>query len=86
MAVDDSTQIQTNSQQPGEATSDAGSVKQVPIPDQIKADIYAAAVPAAKSVNRGLRFSKLLPTGPMPDQQGTNQGGAAGLDGGGDGF
>lgn len=70
--ADKSGQIQTNGLAPAEASTDAGSVRQFPIGDQIAADRYAAAVPAVKNKNRGLRFSKLIPSGPFSDQQGTN--------------
>ncbi len=83
--ADDSTQIQTNAMAPQEASSDAGMVRQHPIPGQIQGDRYAAARAGAKNKNRGLRFSKIIPAGPMPDQQGqSSQGGD--FTTGGDGF
>jgi hypothetical protein len=72
--ADQSGQIQSNGLAPQEASSDSGSMRQHSISDQIAADRYAAAVPAAKSKNRGLRFSKLIPSGPFSDQQGTVSG------------
>ncbi len=55
--------IKKNAQGPAKATSDAGSVEQHPLPDQIEADKYLASKEAAKSKNRGLRFNKLVPPG-----------------------
>lgn len=69
--ADQSGQIQQNALAPAEASGDAGMVRQQSIPDQIAADRYAAAVPAVRNINRGLRFSKLIPAPPFSDSQGT---------------
>jgi hypothetical protein len=70
--ADQSGQIQTNGLAPQTASGDAGSMSQHPIAGQIAGDRYANARAGAKTVNRGLRFSKLIPAGPVSDQQSTN--------------
>lgn len=55
--------IEKNAKGPAKASSDAGSVEQHPLPDQIEADKYLASKEAAKSKKRGLRFNKLVPPG-----------------------
>jgi hypothetical protein len=67
--ADESAQIQTNALAPATVSSDGLTVTQQPIAAQIQADQYAAAAAGVKSRNRGMRFSKLLPAGPMSDQQ-----------------
>jgi len=70
--ADNSQQIQTNGLNPEEMSTGAGTVRAVPIAGQIAADRYGNARPAAKTQNWGLRFMKILPAGPVSDQQGTN--------------
>ena len=55
--------IRENAQKPAEVSSDAGSVKQHSLKDQIEADRYLAAKEAANSSKRGLRFNKFVPPG-----------------------
>ena len=78
--ADQSGQINQNAQNPASASSDAGSVVQHPIPSQIAGDRYAAAVTNARGRNRGVRFSKISPAGPVSDQQATNPSGGVGFD------
>jgi hypothetical protein len=55
--------IRQNAQGPAKAASDAGSVEQHPLPDQIEADRYLASKEAARDKKRGLRFNKFVPPG-----------------------
>lgn len=55
--------IEKNAKGPAKVASDAGSVEQHPLPDQIEADKYLASKEAAKKKQRGLRFNKLVPPG-----------------------
>lgn len=55
--------IRQNAQGPAEVSSDAGTVKQHSIKDQIDADRYLASKDATAKPNRGLRFNKLIPPG-----------------------
>ena len=71
----DAVQIQTNSLAPSTVSSDGLTVTQQPIAAQIQADQYAAAAQATSSRNRGMRFSKVLPAGPISDQQTNRLGG-----------
>jgi len=73
--ADNSAQIQADSEQPAEAAAGSLSARQHSIPDKILADRYSAAVAARKSARRGACFTKLIPAGAMPDQQGTGFGG-----------
>lgn len=58
---------------PQSATADGLTVVSQSIPAQIAADRYAKA--AAKTKFRGMRFSKLIPAGPVSDSQATRAGG-----------
>ncbi len=78
--MSNSNQIQQNAQNPASASTDGTSASQFPLEGQIAADRYAAAANARRNKNRGLMFTKLLPAGPMPDQQGTGFGATPGLD------
>ena len=55
--------IRESAQKPAEVSSDAGSVKQHSLKDQIEADRYLTSKEAANSSKRGLRFNKLIPPG-----------------------
>lgn len=55
--------IRQNAQGPAKASGDSGSVEQHSLADQIAADKYLASKQAAKSKNRGLSFSKIVPPG-----------------------
>jgi hypothetical protein len=55
--------IRQNAQGPAKAASDAGSVEQHPLPDQIEADRYLASKKAAQEKKRGLKLNKLVPPG-----------------------
>lgn len=55
--------IRQNAQGPAKAASDAGSVEQHPLPDQIEADRYLASKKAAQDKKRGLKLNKLVPPG-----------------------
>ena len=55
--------IRENAQGPAKVSGDAGSVEQHSLADQIAADRYLQAKAAARSKQRGLRFSKLVPPG-----------------------
>lgn len=57
------TTIRESAQAPAKVASDAGSVEQHKLSEQIEADRYLAAKEAAKSKRRGLRFNKLVPPG-----------------------
>ncbi len=55
--------IRQNAQGPAKAATDAGSVEQHPLPDQIEADRYLASKKAAQDKKRGLKLNKLIPPG-----------------------
>ena len=55
--------IQENAQRPAKVSSDAGSVEQHSLADQIAADRYLASKAAARAPRRGLVFNKLIPPG-----------------------
>ncbi len=55
--------IRQNAQGPAKAASDAGSVEQHPLADQIEADRYLASKKAAQDKKRGLKLNKLVPPG-----------------------
>ncbi len=55
--------IRQNAQGPAKAASDAGSVEQHPLPDQIEADRYLASKKAAQDKKRGLKLNKIVPPG-----------------------
>jgi len=55
--------IRNNAQGPARVSSDAGSVEQHSLQDQIAADRYLSAKDAAKKKNRGLIFNKFIPPG-----------------------
>ena len=48
---------------PASVESDAGSVRQQPLPDLIAADKYFRSRDAARSPRRGVKFTKLIPPG-----------------------
>lgn len=52
-----------NAAGPKKVTGDTGSVEQHSIKDLIEAEKFAGAKEAVASVNRGLRFTKLVPPG-----------------------
>lgn len=66
--ADNSEQIQTNAVSPAEVTVDGTTVIQQTVADQILGDQYAAATKAAKNRRRGVRFSKMLPSGAISDE------------------
>lgn len=53
--------------EPVSSATDGISATGRPIGDLIAADQYAGGKPSAKLRRRGLRFTKILPSGPMPD-------------------
>ncbi len=56
--------IRQNAQGPAQVSSDAGSVQQHSLNEQIAADRYLAGKEAIeKSKHRGLRFNKIVPPG-----------------------
>lgn len=55
--------IQTNAQGPKKATTDAGSVEQHGLKDQIEAAEHLAANTAARSRRRGITIQRLKPPG-----------------------
>jgi hypothetical protein len=63
MADDLEDEIRKNAEGPAKVSSDAGSVEQHKLSDQIEADRYLSSKDAAKSKRRGLRFNKFSPPG-----------------------
>lgn len=55
--------IEANAQKPASASTDAGSVSQHSLSEQIAADKYLSAKRAAEKQHRGLRITKLVPPG-----------------------
>lgn len=55
--------IRDNAQGPSKASSEAGSMEQHKLADQIAADRYLCSKDAANSKTRGLRCTKLVPPG-----------------------
>jgi hypothetical protein len=55
--------IEQNATGPKKAQSDAGSVEQHSLQDQIAADRYLASKRAMRSKSKGIRISKLIPPG-----------------------
>lgn len=55
--------IQQNATSPAQVATDAGSVTQHKLTEQIEADRYLSSKQAAAKKNRGLRFNKLVPPG-----------------------
>jgi len=55
--------IRQNAQGPAKVASDAGSVEQHSLSEQIEADKYLSAKEAVQKTRRGLRFNKLVPPG-----------------------
>jgi hypothetical protein len=78
--ADQSGQIQTNALAPAQVTVDGTTVQQQKVPDQILGDRYAATASALGKRRRGLRFSKLIPPGPVSDNGGTGNSAAGGFD------
>ena len=74
MATDLGPTIGTGAQSPKEVTVDGVTVMAQPLPDVIQSDRYLAAKSSGKTRNRGMRFTKLIPAGPVSDSQGTNTG------------
>lgn len=56
-------QILENAKGPAKVSGDAGSVEGHRLTDLLEVARYKAAKKAAKSKNRGIRFSKLVPPG-----------------------
>lgn len=67
MATDLAGTIATAAASPAAASVDGQSVSARPVGDLITADQYLAAKEAAQKRRRGVRFSKLVPPGPLPD-------------------
>jgi hypothetical protein len=63
MAEDLSDAIAENAAAPAQVSTDAGTVRQHPLSDQIEADRYLASKEAVTRPTRGLRFNKLVPPG-----------------------
>ncbi len=55
--------IRENAQGPRRVQGDSGSVEQHSISEQIEADRYLASKQAARSANKGVRLTKLVPPG-----------------------
>ncbi len=55
--------LEQNAQGPKKAQSDAGSVEQHGLQDQIAADRYLASKKAVRARGRGIVISKLVPPG-----------------------
>lgn len=55
--------IETNATAPAKVSSDAGSVEQHPLPDQIAADKYLKSQQATKTAGLGLKFTKFNASG-----------------------
>lgn len=55
--------LESNATGPAEVTTDAGTVKQHSLKDQIEADKYLTNKSAVEQNRRGLRFNKLVPPG-----------------------
>ena len=55
--------IADNASGPAKVSSDAGSVEQHALADQIAADKYLASKTAAQRKGLGIKFSKLSPSG-----------------------
>ena len=55
--------IRENAEGPAEARTDAGSVKQHSLRDQIEADRYLQSKKAAKKKGLGIALKKLVPPG-----------------------
>ena len=55
--------IRENAEGPAKVSTDAGTVEQHSLTDQIAADRYLASKKGLKSKRRGLRFDKLVPPG-----------------------
>jgi len=55
--------ISDSAQQPAKVSSDAGSVEQHPLSEQIAADKYLASKTATQRKGLGIKFSKLSPPG-----------------------
>jgi hypothetical protein len=72
---DDAGTVAANALKPQSASSDAGSVTQFPVGDQIEAVRFNAATKARAQRLRGVMFTKLTAPGAVSDQQGTGQGG-----------
>jgi hypothetical protein len=61
--ADNSGQIATNALSPRKAGSDGVTAEQHSVPDQIKADQYAAAVAAVQHPLGGLRIARMVQPG-----------------------
>lgn len=62
-----SSDISAQAVEPVTASTDGQSATGRSIAELVTADQYTAGKPAAKLRRRGLRFTKLIPSGPMPD-------------------
>ena len=75
MALDDlGVTIEQSAEAPQSITTDGLTSTDHPLAAQIMADRYLAGKNNATQKNRGLRFSKLLASGPVSDSQETRQG------------
>jgi len=63
MTDDFKNSILDNAKSPAKVSSDAGSVEQHPLADQIAADKYLASKTASRRKGLGIKFSKLSPSG-----------------------
>lgn len=57
--------IRENAAGPASASGDSGSMQQHNLKDQIEADKYLAAKAAVQTPSRGIRFSRVIPPGPV---------------------
>lgn len=76
MATDLTPQIEQAAADPQSASVDGQSATARPMADLIAADQYVASKASMATRRRGLRFSKILPSGPVSDQAGTRLGGS----------
>lgn len=67
MANDLSNDIATQAIKPIAAAADGQSASARPIDDLIKADQYLAGKAATSLRRRGIRFTKMIPSGPLSD-------------------
>ena len=63
MAIENKVDIQTNAAAPAKVQSDAGSVEQHSLQDQIAADKYLNSKNAAAGTGLGVKFVKLKASG-----------------------
>jgi hypothetical protein len=73
--ADLSDQINSTAAGPAHAAGDAGEMTAQPLQALIQADRYLSAKAGLTTKRRGVRYSKIIPAGPMADQQASGIGG-----------